>query len=287
MTVPTAVTSIRAIKVHPDRRAELPEQVVTEEPLEVRLAGPGQEPSAVVVTMRTPGNDFELAAGFVSTEGLARPHEIAGAGYCDAVRDDPDLRYNTVTVNLRRPWEPPNKPRLFTANASCGVCGKSSIEEVSLSCQPVPPGPALPGSLVVAMPDLMREAQKAFDRTGGLHAAGLFDSSGHLLCAREDVGRHNAVDKVVGNRVLGLAGASESPSDRAFMSGCVLMVSGRVSFEIVQKAAMAGLGAICAVSAPSSLAVQAAKELGIGLAGFVRGGSYNVYSHPERFDFDH
>jgi FdhD protein len=286
MTVPTAVTSIRAIKVHPDRRAELPEQVVTEEPLEVRLAGPGQEPSAVVVTMRTPGNDFELAAGFVSTEGLARPHEIAGAGYCDAVRDDPDLRYNTVTVNLRRPWEPPGKPRLFAANASCGVCGKSSIEEVSLSCQPVPPGPALPGSLVVAMPDRMREAQKAFDRTGGLHAAGLFDSSGHLLCAREDVGRHNAVDKVVGNRVLGLAGASESPSDRAFMSGCVLMVSGRVSFEIVQKAAMAGLGAICAVSAPSSLAVQAAKELGIGLAGFVRGGSYNVYSHPERFDFD-
>lgn len=288
MTVPTAVTSIRAIKVHTDRRAELPEHVVTEEPLEIRLAGPGEEPSAVVVTMRTPGNDFELAAGFVSTEGLARPHEIAGAGYCDAVRDDPELRYNTVTVTLRRPWVPPDKPRLFTANASCGVCGKSSIEEVSLSCQPVPLGPAVPGSLVVAMPDLMREAQKAFDRTGGLHAAGLFDASGRLLCAREDVGRHNAVDKVVGNRVLALAGASASPApnDAAFMSGCALMVSGRVSFEIVQKAAMAGAGAICAVSAPSSLAVQAAKELGIGLAGFVRSGSYNVYSHPERFDLD-
>ncbi len=288
MTVPTPVTSIRAIKVHPDRRAELPEHVVTEEPLEIRLAGPGQEPSPVVVTMRTPGNDFELAAGFVSTEGLARLHEIAGARYCDAVRDDPDLRYNTVTVSLRRPWDPPDNPRVFTANSSCGVCGKSSIEEVSLSCQPVPPGPALPGSVVVAMPDRMREAQKAFDRTGGLHAAGLFDSSGQLLCAREDVGRHNAVDKVVGNRVLALAGASGSPSpnDPPLLSGSSLMVSGRVSFEIVQKAAMAGLGVVCAVSAPSSLAVQAAKEFGIGLAGFVRNGSYNVYSHPERFDFD-
>ena len=287
--MPVAVTSIRAIKVRPDRRAELPEQVVTEEPLEIRLAGPGQEASPVVVTMRTPGNDFELAAGFVSTEGLARPHEIARAGYCDAVRGDPDLRYNTVTVSLRRPWQPAQNPRRFTANASCGVCGKSSIQEVSLSCQPVPPGTALRGSIVLRMPDLMREAQKAFDRTGGLHAAGLFDSSGQLLCAREDVGRHNAVDKVVGNRVLGLAGApdADGSDDAAFLSGCALMVSGRVSFEIVQKAAMAGVGAICAVSAPSSLAVQAAKELGIGLAGFVRNGSYNVYSHPERFDLDH
>jgi FdhD protein len=266
----------------------LPEQVVTEEPLEIRLAGPGQEPSPVVVTMRTPGNDFELAAGFVSTEGLALPREIAGAGYCDAVRDDPDLRYNTVTVTLRRPWEAPDNPRIFTASASCGVCGKSSIEQVSLSCEPVPPGAALPGSVVVAMPDRMRETKKAFDRTGGLHAAGLFNSSGQLLCAREDVGRHNAVDKVVGTRVLALAGASGSPAanDPAFLSGCALMVSGRVSFEIVQKAAMAGLGTICAVSAPSSLAVQAAKQFGIGLAGFVRSGSYNVYSHPERFDFD-
>lgn len=282
MTIPAAVTSLRAIRVRPGRRAELPEHVVTEEPLEIRLAGPGQEAAAVVVTMRTPGNDFELAAGLVCTEGLAGPDEIAGVGYCDAVRDDPDLRFNTVTVRLRRQWVPPDNARLFAANASCGVCGKTSIEEVSVACQVVPPGPALPGSVVLAMPERLRGAQTAFDRTGGLHAAGVFDASGGLLCAREDVGRHNAVDKVVGNRVLQSAGPAKAP----LMGGCALMVSGRVSFEIVQKAAMAGLGAICAVSAPSSLAVQAAKQLGIGLAGFVRDGSYNVYAHPERFDLD-
>jgi FdhD protein len=285
MNVPTAVTSLRAIKVRPDHRAELPEHVVTEEPLEIRLAGPAQEASPVVVTMRTPGNDFELAAGFVCSEGLAAPAEIAGVGYCDAVRDDPDLRYNTVTVSLRHEWVAPERARQFSASASCGVCGKSSIDEVALSCQAVPEAPPLPGSAVVAMPDRLRSAQRAFDRTGGLHAAGLFDGSGELLCAREDVGRHNAVDKIIGNRVLDGSPAGAG-IDAALLAGCALMVSGRVSFEIVQKAAMARVGAICAVSAPSSLAVQAARQLGIGLAGFVRNGSYNVYSHPERFDLD-
>ena len=285
MTIPQAVTSLRVIKVRPGHRAELPEHVVTEEPLEIRLAGPGQEAVPMVVTMRTPGNDFELAAGFVCTEGLAAPDEIAGAGYCDAVRDDPELRYNTVTVSLRRQWIPPERGRQFNANASCGVCGKSSVEEVSLACQVVPPGPALAGSVVVAMPDRLRSAQRAFDRTGGLHAAGLFDGRGELFCAREDVGRHNAVDKVIGNRVLDGASAG-AKTDVAALAGWALMVSGRVSFEIVQKAAMGGIGVICAVSAPSSLAVQAAKQLGIGLAGFVRNGSFNVYSHPERFNLD-
>jgi FdhD protein len=290
VTIPLAVTSLRAIKVRPGHRAELPEHVVTEEPLEIRLAGPGQEPAAVVVTMRTPGNDFELAAGFACTEGLAIPGEIAGVGYCDAVRDDPELRYNTVTVSLRREWVPPDRSRPFGATASCGVCGKASIEDVAVACDAVGPAPAVPGSAVVAMPDLLRGAQRAFDRTGGLHAAGLFEGSGELLCAREDVGRHNAVDKVIGNRVLHHASASDTADvvagGKASLAGCALMVSGRVSFEIVQKAAVAGIGAICAVSAPSSLAVQAAKQLGIGLAGFVRGGSYNIYSHPERFDLD-
>jgi FdhD protein len=134
------------------------------------------------------------------------------------------------------------------------------------------------------MPEKLRVAQRAFDRTGGLHAAGLFNGSGEMICAREDVGRHNAVDKVIGNRVLGRSAGGDAGA--LALEGCGLIVSGRVSFEIVQKAAMAGIGAICAVSAPSSLAVDAAKRVGIGLAGFVRNGSYNVYAHPERFDLD-
>ena len=282
MSIPTAVTPLRTIKVWPGHQAELPDDVVTEEPLEIRLAGPGQEAAPIVVTMRTPGRDFELAAGFVLTEGLAAPHAIARVGYCDAVRDDPALRYNTVTVALRHHWVPPEHVRHFRANSSCGVCGKSSIDEVAQLCSVVASAPGLPASVVAAMPDQLRLTQKAFDRTGGLHAAGRFDREGRLVCAREDVGRHNAVDKVIGQHVLEWA----SHGDRVSLAGCGLMVSGRVSFEIVQKAAMAGIGVVCAVSAPTSLAIRAASDFGIGLAGFVRGGSFNVYSHPERFDLE-
>ena len=283
------VESVRALKVRPGHRVELPEHVVTEEPLEIRIAGPGQDADPVVVTMRTPGNDFELAAGFVCSERLTYPNGIAAVGYCDAVRDDPDLRYNTVTVSLRHGWAPPKMPRTFGANASCGVCGKANIDEIALDCDVVAPGAALPGSVVSVMPDRLRSRQKAFDRTGGLHAAGLFDGAGDLLCAREDVGRHNAVDKVIGWQILeGVFRVADGDTDGpgANLGGCGLIVSGRVSFEIVQKAAVAGIGAVCAVSAPTSLAVQLADRLGIGLACFVRGGSYNVYTHPERFDLD-
>ena len=286
MSIATPVASLQTVKVRPGHRAELPDDVVTEEPLEIRLAGPGQDAEPVVVTMRTPGADFDLAAGFVCTERLADPRDIAAVGYCDAVRDDPELRYNTVTVSLRSPWVANGPARRFGATASCGVCGKASIEEVALACDPVAGGPALPGTVVVAMPDRLRGAQKAFDRTGGLHAAGLFDPSGRLCCAREDVGRHNAVDKVIGSRILERASRGSGRGTDARLAGYGLMVSGRVSFEIVQKAAVAGIGAVCAVSAPTSLAVRLADHLGIGLAGFVRGGSYNVYTHPERFDFD-
>jgi len=286
VTVPVTVTSVRAVKVRPGHSVELPEQVVTEEPLEIRIAGPGQVASPVIVTMRTPGHDFELAAGLVYSEGLATPDEIVGAGYCDAVRDDPERRFNTVTVSLRRPWTTPDRGRSFVATASCGVCGKSNIEDVFLACPPAPGGSPLPGSAVVQMPGRMRAAQPAFDRTGGLHAAALFDCSGTLLCTREDVGRHNAVDKVIGSRVLGTAAGSQGAHGAALLAGTALMVSGRVSFEIVQKAAMAGIGSICAVSAPSSLAIQAAIQLGIGLAGFVRGDAYNIYAHSERFDLE-
>lgn len=282
MNVPTAVTPLRTIKVRPGHQAELPDQVVTEEPLEIRLAGPRQEATPVVVTMRTPGKDFELAAGFVVTESLAAADEIAGIGYCDAVRDDPERRFNTVTVALRVPWFSPDRVRHFRANASCGVCGKSSIDDVAQLCDVVPSAPGIRASVVVSMPDQLRRTQKAFDRTGGLHAAGLFDCTGRLVCAREDVGRHNAVDKVIGHHVLDRASGDGGPS----LAGCGLIVSGRVSFEIVQKAAMAGIGAVCAVSAPTSLAIRAATDLGIGLAGFVRDGSFNVYSHAERFDLE-
>lgn len=276
--MPPPVTHVQAIKVRPDRQVTLPEHVVTEEPLEIRVAGPRQEASPVAVTMRTPGHDFELAAGFVLTEGIAAPEEVTGVGYCDAVRQDPDLRYNTVTVTLctDRGALP---DRRFVATASCGVCGKSSIDDVAFACPAVAPAPPLPASVVRALPGTLRAAQKAFDRTGGLHAAGLFTATGDLMCAREDVGRHNAVDKVVGRTML-------DRMDRAALAGTALMVSGRVSFEIVQKAAAAGVGTICAVSAPSSLAVDAAGRLGVGLAGFVRGETFNVYSRPERFALD-
>lgn len=278
---PGAVTAVRALKVRPDRRLELPDQVATEEPLELRAAGPGQEAVPVAVTMRTPGHDFELAAGFFVTEGLASPPEIAAVGYCDAVDDD-DRRYNTVTVALTRLWAPAGGMRPFPVSASCGVCGKASIDQLELSCPPVAPGETLPASLVPELPGRLRAAQRVFGQTGGLHAAGLFDARGTVDCVREDIGRHNAVDKVAGHLVLdrNRAGAVSWPP-----GGSVLMVSGRVSFEIVQKAAACGIGIVAAVSAPSSLAVGAAERLGVALLGFVRNRTYNVYSHPERLDF--
>lgn len=277
--MPAPVTSINAIKVRPDRHARLPEHVVTEEPLEIRVAGPGQDSSPLVVTMRTPGNDFELAAGFVVTEGVVGPGEITGVGYCDAVREDPDLRYNTVTVATTSSWDESLTSRRFAATASCGVCGKSSIDDITVSCEVVGPSDPVAASVVRSLPAKLRSGQAAFDRTGGLHAAGLFDPGGEAFCVREDVGRHNAVDKVVGFCVLDRSAALDH-------AGAVLMVSGRVSFEIVQKAAAAGIGTVCAVSAPSSLAVEAAGRLGVGLAGFVRGETFNVYSRPERFALD-
>jgi FdhD protein len=273
-----AVTDVRAVKVRPDRSVELPERLATEEPLEIRAAGPGQDSDPVAVTMRTPGHDFELAAGFLVSEGLVQPGDIAAVGYCETA--DPENRFNTVTVSLRNRWQPPADRRAFVANSSCGVCGKTGIDQVELACPVLGPRPAVPASLIPALADRLRSAQRVFERTGGLHAAGLFDGTGTLQCAREDVGRHNAVDKVIGRDVLSRAAAPRAvPTVPA-----VLMVSGRVSFEIVQKAAMAGLAVIAAVSAPSSLAVAAAERLGVTVAGFVRGDTYTIYSHAERID---
>jgi FdhD protein len=253
--------------------------------MEIRVAGPGQPAVPVAVTMRTPGHDFELAAGFLVTEGLVQPGEVRAVGYCDAVTDE--ARYNTVTVTLGRPWtSAPTRP--FAATASCGICGKVSIDQVEVACSAVAASDQLPASLIPLLPARLRSAQRLFDRTGGVHAAGLFDGSGQALCVREDVGRHNAVDKVAGHTVLERArgGVNGTRSRLPSLAGCVLMVSGRLSFEIVQKAAVCGIGTIAAVSAPSSLAVAAADRLGVTLAGFVRDDSYNVYSHPERLAFD-
>jgi FdhD protein len=222
--------------------------------------------------MRTPGNDFELAVGFLHTEGLiVSREELVSVVYCDLPPDE--QQYNVVTVHLAHPFDDETVKRNFYATSSCGVCGKASLDQVRLSCAVVGPGPVVTGSVIAALPQALRETQRIFEQTGGLHASGLFDASGTLLSVREDVGRHNAVDKLVGEALL----RGDLP-----LSERVLMVSGRVSFEIVQKAAMAGVPMICAVSAPSSLAVETARELGITVVGFVRGQSFNVYTHPDR-----
>jgi FdhD protein len=251
------------------------DELAAEEPMEIRVAGPGQEPVSVAVTMRTPGNDFDLAAGFLFTERLIEPGAVARVSYCDRLEGDQD--FNVVTVRTREQFETELSPRNFFATSSCGICGKASLDSVDVRCAEIGPGPVVPASVITKLPDALRERQKVFARTGGLHAAGLFDSSGELLAAREDVGRHNAVDKLIGARVL----AGEVP-----LSTSILMVSGRVSFEILQKGAVAGIPIVCAVSAPSTLAVDAGARLGVTVVAFLRGDSFNVYSHPERIDLE-
>ncbi|MBF8290084.1 MAG: Sulfur carrier protein FdhD [Chloroflexi bacterium] len=249
--------------------------VVGEEPLEIRAAGPRQTPVSVAVTMRTPGYEKELAVGFLSSEGLLRDNEVLGVDVGDpGFMAEPD---DAVLVRLARRFDPSLvAQRNFVATASCGICGKASIDEVAVRAEPLPKGlPVVARQVILSLPNRLREAQAAFERTGGLHAAGLFETDGRLVAVREDVGRHNALDKVIGSRVL----ARELPLwDR------VLLVSGRVSFEIVQKAAVAGIPIICAVSAPSDLAVRLADRLGVTLVGFLRGDGFNVYTHDERVD---
>ncbi|HXF56835.1 MAG TPA: formate dehydrogenase accessory sulfurtransferase FdhD [Actinomycetota bacterium] len=269
-----SVVAARVRAIRDGTVLERPDRVAAEEPMEVRVAGPGQEPVSVAVTMRTPGNDFELAVGFLFTEGvLASGEDVASVAYCDLPPEE--QHYNVVTVRLRRPFDPVPLTRHFYASSSCGVCGKASLDRVRVRCAAVAPGPTVPASVVTALPRTLREAQRLFEQTGGLHAAGLFDLRGKLLALREDVGRHNAVDKLVGSALL----RGELP-----LAERILMVSGRVGFEIVQKAAVAGVPIVCAVSAPSSLALEAARELGMTVVGFVRGSGLNVYTHPERVD---
>ena len=267
-----SATPVRLTALRNGVRSERPDQLATEEPLEIRVGGPGQEASQVAVTMRTPGGDFELAVGFLFTEGLIGPADVQRVAYCDDV-DDETQRYNVVTVSLQRPFDAESVRRNFYATSSCGVCGKAALDDIEVRCAPVATGTRVDAEVLVSLPDRLREKQRVFDRTGGLHAAGLFDVEGRLVSLREDVGRHNAVDKVVGEQLL--AGAIP-------LGDHVLQVSGRASFEIVQKAAVAGIPVVSAVSAPSSLSVEAAERFGMTLVGFVRDGGCNVYSHPER-----
>jgi FdhD protein len=269
------ITSTKVVAVRGNELEVRDDLVVGEEPLEIRAAGPRQEPVQVAVTMRTPGHEAELALGFLTSEGLLAGNEVTGVEYGNpGVMAEPD---DSVVVRLARRFDPSLvAKRNFVATASCGICGKASIDDVAVRCEPLPRGlPVISRSVIESLPGELRAAQAAFERTGGLHAAGLFETDGSIVAVREDVGRHNALDKLIGSRVR----VRELPLwDR------ILMVSGRVSFEIVQKAAVAGVPIICAVSAPSDLAVRLADRLGVTLIGFLRGDGFNVYSHDGRVD---
>jgi FdhD protein len=230
--------------------------VAVEEPLEIRVDG-----APLAVTMRTPGHDEELAVGFLYGEGLLA--HAPRVGLTD------DLAANTIEVQGPLAREP--GARNFYTTSSCGVCGKGALEQVAVHSAPLPAGPVIERSLLASLPD--RLVQPGFARTGGLHATGLFDASGELLCVREDVGRHNAMDKVVGRALLG---GGLPLGER------VLCVSGRLSFELVQKAAVAGAPILVGVGAPTSLAVELAADRGLTLCGFARRGEMNVYTAPER-----
>ncbi|MEV0703058.1 formate dehydrogenase accessory sulfurtransferase FdhD [Saccharopolyspora sp. NPDC050389] len=261
------------LKIAADGSRSRPDTLAAEEPLEIRVNG-----GPLSVTMRTPGHDIELAHGFLLTEGVIHDKtQLSTARYCDSPGPDGRNTYNVLDILLAPGVQPPDASvtRNFYTTSSCGVCGKAALDSVRLSTRHSPAGDplTLDTDTLIGLPDRLRAAQRVFDTTGGLHAAGLFDADGELLVVREDVGRHNAVDKVLGWAVL---------ADRVPLTGCVLMVSGRASFELVQKAAMAGVPALAAVSAPSSLAVDLAAEQGMTLIGFLRGRSMNVYTGTER-----
>jgi FdhD protein len=238
--------------------------------------GPGEPPEPLVVAMRTPGNDFELAVGFCVTEGvIVGPDALVSVAYC--IGPEGEQEFNVVTLRLRHPVVASLRTRSFVATSSCGLCSKTALDDVEVRCDPVAVGPVVAASTVRALPSRLGDAQKVFDVTGGLHAAATFTADGALLSVREDVGRHNALDKLVGEALL---------ARRLPLADQVLMVSGRLSFELVQKAAVAGIPVLCAVSAPSSLAVKAAERFGQTLVGFLRDDRFNIYSHPERIALD-
>ncbi len=262
------ITAYRA--GHVEQRED---RLASEEPMAIRAAGPGQAPVDVAVTMRTPGHEAELAAGFLRTEGLLDdPADVVAIEVADpATHAHPD---DEVVVHLARPFDASRvAARNFVATASCGICGKASLDDIEVRCLPIPDGPMVTPETLLSLPGRLRASQEVFTLTGGLHAAGLFTTTGDLIAIREDIGRHNALDKLIGGRFL----AGELPlHDR------IVLVSGRASFELVQKAAVAGIPVVAAVSAPSDLAVEAAERLGVTLVGLLRGDGFNVYTRLDR-----
>jgi FdhD protein len=270
----TAAVQVHVMSADGTRRVQ-PDRLATEEPMSIRIGGPRQSAVDVTITMRTPGHDFELAIGFAWAEGIisdaADVHEVK---YCD-LPEDGIQRYNIVTILTRQSVDV--LPRAFTTTSSCGICGTRSIDDIVSRMSPIPEhrGPIVRAQMITQVPEALRKRQRVFDMTGGLHAAALVAIDGTIELLREDVGRHNAVDKIVGRLVL---------DRRLPANDRLLFVSGRTSFEIVQKAAMAGISLVAGVSAPTSLAVETATALGITLVGFVRGDTMNVYSHPARIN---
>ncbi|MFC3491681.1 formate dehydrogenase accessory sulfurtransferase FdhD [Glycomyces rhizosphaerae] len=254
-------------------RSERVDTLAVEEPLELRVGG-----ESLQVTMRTPGDDFDLATGFLLSEGvITKPGDVLSMRYCAGVDANGEQTYNLLDIALAAGVAAPPKSakRNTTVTSACGVCGKDSLEDVRTKAawSVAEDDTMVSAEVLASLPDRLRQSQKIFDRTGGLHAAGLFTADGKLLTAKEDVGRHNAVDKVIGQALReGLVP----------LRGTVLAVSGRASFELVQKAVMAGIPALAAVSAPSSLAADLAEESGLTLAGFVRDDTMNLYSRPDR-----
>lgn len=277
---PPAAHGIEVVRVRGHERSRGSDLAAAEEPLEIRLHG---RPFAVL--MRTPGADRELAAGFLLSERVLRTADDLGAiEYCTDVAADSDPlqgrdradRRNVINVTLTDPSRIDavfGERRNVAMSSSCGLCGRTTIESLAADVGPIGGANRIAGAVIVALPDRLRQAQTVFDETGGLHAAGLFSASGELLDAAEDVGRHNAVDKVIGRCLM---------RDELPLSDTALFVSGRTSFEIVQKALFAGIPMLASVSAPSSLAIELARQMGITLAGFVRGDSFNIYTHPDR-----
>lgn len=271
---PGPTTRARVVEWRGDTRTEHEDRLATEEPLELRLAWPGRAAQHFVVTMRTPGHDFELAAGLAHGEGLlARQQPPTAVAYCTDTALAPDQQLNVVTVTLAAPPAVEPAVRATTMSGACGVCGRESLDAVAaLGGRHLPATPQLDRGTLAALPRRLRAGQRVFDRTGGLHGAGLFAPDGEPVVVREDIGRHNATDKVIGHQLL--AGGSAD--------GLVLAVSGRIGYEIVQKAVLAGVVAVVAVGAPSSLAVELAREFGLTIAGWVRGDRMVLHAHAER-----
>lgn len=271
-------TDVRITTVRNGTSRARPDVIATEEPMEIRIHGPHQESEPITVTMRTPGNDFELAIGLLYNEGIvASKGEIKTICYCADV-EDPEQQFNVVTVELYERYRGTHKDRSFYSSSACGVCGTSSIQQLALRAPTVTSSLSITTSTLVSLPKAMKPYQKIFDKTGGLHGVGIFSSTGNLEIVREDIGRHNALDKAIGHYFL---------EEKLPLNDKVLALSGRIGFELVQKAAVAQIPIIVAVSAPSSLAVKTAQDLGITLVGFVREDSANIYTHPERIIHEH